>query len=463
MNSKLILLTLVLSVWYFTAGAQTAPVTTVPHVQHPGPTVTVPVTVSNFNDIAAISLTLDYDQSIAIISGVAPNASLPGFTADWTSVPGRLVMAWYSTSGVTLADNSTLATITFSNYYGGTTALTWFDDGTSCEYAKFDNGEFNALPDAPSSTYYKNGSISFQREAPHTIAPIYTANANQTICIPMKVTQFTNIGSISLTMDYDPSVLVFQGFTTSSVPAGWSFDVQATTPGRMIVGGYGDGFSLADSSILFNACFYYNGGTSLLSWYDANGTASEYADGTTLEPLFDTPQPTFYIDGLVTGPLDADFIADNTTPPVNTTVTFTDLTTGDPTGWQWSFDRTTFTYVNGTDQNSQNPQVQFTQGGLYTVTLTATNAYLSNTETKIAYIRVGIHGLWTGNTSSDWYVNSNWDDYLVPDNITDVVIPATRPFWPIYTGDFQVGSQCKTISLIDASSQMTINGNLIVD
>jgi len=84
----------------------------------------------------------------------------------------------------------------------------------------------------------------------------------------------------------------------------------------------------------------------------------------------------------------ADFEADNTTPGVNETVSFTDLSTNNPDTWSWSFDPSTVTYVGGTNSGSQNPQVEFNAPGYYTVELVATNAGGSDTETKYDYINV---------------------------------------------------------------------------
>jgi len=84
----------------------------------------------------------------------------------------------------------------------------------------------------------------------------------------------------------------------------------------------------------------------------------------------------------------AQFSASSTTPATYSTVTFTDQSTNIPTSWAWSFSPNTVTYVGGTSTSSQNPQVQFTALGQYTIALTATNAYGSNTMTKTNYINV---------------------------------------------------------------------------
>ncbi len=461
---KIIPIVLIFFLFFFsrTAEAQNAPVTKCGIVFSSGPTVVVPITVTNFIDIVAVSLTLDYNFSIAQITGISPNVNLPGFTADWTSNPGRIGMSWYGSSGVNLPDDSVLVNISFTGLVAGETALTWFDNGSSCEYAMFNGGNFIVLNDSPTGDYYINGHIT-KLNGPQTVAPVInSAVPNQVVCIPITVNHFNNIGSIALTLDYDPSILIFQSTNSSTIPGTWFLSGMAAVPGRLIFGGYGPGISIPDGDTLFNACFFYNGGTSTLAWYDASGSECEYSDATTFAPLPDTPQNLYYIDGLITSPFLADFIADNTLPPRNTTVQFTDLTTGSPTSWDWSFDRTSIVYVNGTDAHSRNPQVQFTEGGPYTVTLTAHNAFFTDSKVKVGYIWAGTPGLWTGETSTAWYLPTNWDNWLYPYNEIDVVIPASAPNWPVYIGNLTIGVQCKTITLQAISSKLTVTGNLTI-
>jgi PKD repeat protein len=90
----------------------------------------------------------------------------------------------------------------------------------------------------------------------------------------------------------------------------------------------------------------------------------------------------------ITLPPVADFSASALTPNLSQPVLFTDLSTNVPTSWSWSFNPGTITFFNGTNANSQNPQVQFNAVGLYSVTLTATNAYGFDSEIKTNYINV---------------------------------------------------------------------------
>jgi len=84
----------------------------------------------------------------------------------------------------------------------------------------------------------------------------------------------------------------------------------------------------------------------------------------------------------------ADFEASNTSPVPDADVIFTDLTYGGPSAWVWTITPATFSFVNGTDENSQNPEVQFAELGFYTVSLEVSNVAGSDIETKVDYINV---------------------------------------------------------------------------
>jgi PKD repeat protein len=85
----------------------------------------------------------------------------------------------------------------------------------------------------------------------------------------------------------------------------------------------------------------------------------------------------------------ANFSASNLTPVVGNTITFNDLSDCTPTSWSWSFNPAApVTFMNGTNSNSQHPQVSFSQTGIYSVTLTATNTSGSDVEEKTNYINV---------------------------------------------------------------------------
>ncbi len=79
----------------------------------------------------------------------------------------------------------------------------------------------------------------------------------------------------------------------------------------------------------------------------------------------------------------ADFIADVTLVPVGGTVNFTDLSTGTPSSWSWTFNGGT-----PTSSTVQNPAVIYNTAGTYDVTLIVTNVAGTNSITKTGYIVV---------------------------------------------------------------------------
>lgn len=79
----------------------------------------------------------------------------------------------------------------------------------------------------------------------------------------------------------------------------------------------------------------------------------------------------------------ADFVGSPTTVVVGNTVSFTDLSTNNPTSWSWSFPGGATT-----TSTAQNPTITYNTVGTYNVSLTATNGNGNNSVTKTAYITV---------------------------------------------------------------------------
>jgi PKD repeat protein len=80
-------------------------------------------------------------------------------------------------------------------------------------------------------------------------------------------------------------------------------------------------------------------------------------------------------------PLEADFTADPTSGPAPLTVTFTDRSLGNPTGWAWQFG-------DGASSTAKNPSHVYANPGDYTVTLIVTQDSSTDTERRENYITV---------------------------------------------------------------------------
>ncbi|MBK6966886.1 MAG: PKD domain-containing protein [Bacteroidales bacterium] len=79
----------------------------------------------------------------------------------------------------------------------------------------------------------------------------------------------------------------------------------------------------------------------------------------------------------------ANFSATPTSILTGESVTFSDLSSGSPTGWQWNFEG-----GSPSASNTQNPVISYNTAGVYSVTLIASNANGSDSEIKTGYITV---------------------------------------------------------------------------
>jgi PKD repeat protein len=196
------------------------------------------------------------------------------------------------------------------------------------------------------------------------------------------------------------------------------------------------GLNFPDGAVLFNARFTYKGGlapgmTSPLTWQTAKQLVGndeiKLAKGVTnvyhqfFAPFtFVNKNPgSIFIPGGGTAPV-ADFMGVPTSGEAPLLVNFTDMSTGDPAdSWAWDFgDLGTSTL--------QNPSHVYAAARTYTVSLTATNASGSDTETKVGYIVVTppcVPGTWTGlGDGTSWFDAMNWSCDIVPENV-NVTIP----------------------------------------
>lgn len=199
--------------------ATDGPVTTITTVPNaiPGP-VSVPVTVINFSNIGAISLSIDYDYAgLHFVSGT-PNPLLPGMAINDNNLGNgkhRVIVGWYSTIGVNLPNGSTIFTMNFT-YISGNDSLNFYDNGPSCEYA---NPGGLVLNDIPTSAFYINGFICGGVASPGTI----TGNAS--VCqgqtgVSYSVTPVANTLGYNWTVPSGASIIT--GQNTNSITVDYS-------------------------------------------------------------------------------------------------------------------------------------------------------------------------------------------------------------------------------------------------
>jgi PKD repeat protein len=169
----------------------------------------------------------------------------------------------------------------------------------------------------------------------------------------------------------NPPIAEFSGTPTSGyIPLNVSFSDLSTNNPTSWSWDFGDGVGTSTAQ---NPSYTYSSpGTYTVSLIATNAYGS------------DTETKIDYITAQ-TEPQDppvAEFSGSPTSGDYPLAVDFTDLSTENPTSWSWDFGDGVGT------STEQNPSYTYTAAGDYTVSLTATNAYGSDNETKLDYISV---------------------------------------------------------------------------
>lgn len=100
----------------------------------------------------------------------------------------------------------------------------------------------------------------------------------------------------------------------------------------------------------------------------------------------------------------------------------------------------------------------------YTTGVTTTNIVASTTQRVNFYLPFNQAGyLWTGNTSTNWFVAGNWNPAAVPTTTAGVIIPTnpTGNRWPIVTGTSTIYSltmQAGAVLTIEQTGLINVNG-----
>jgi len=249
-----------------------------------GEAVDVPVQASGFNDVGAVSLTVTYDPDVTsfpdgdlstgdLISG-APRS---GFEASRPE-PGELRITWFD-QGSNPIDfgEGRLLDITFSNFAGGAGNVV-FDEA---------NSEVSDAQGDPVAVAFGNGSVIDQDAGTVSAGTVADASLNETVSVPLSGQDVGDVGSASLEIGYDTSVLQFEGIANDQ--SGLGLTANASGGVVRIAGQNVSGGSLGDSFVEVE--FSFLGGVSDLNFL----VDSEVTD------LQGTVLPTEFADGNVTG------------------------------------------------------------------------------------------------------------------------------------------------------------------
>ncbi len=126
----------------------------------PGTVFNCPVTVSNFNNVGAVSLALNYNPDVLTFVDVTDvNDALPGLLSNANN--GTVFISWYSTSGVSIG-SGTLLQLLFTGV-AGSSNLTW--DANNSEYAMPDGTIITMTFNNASASIYSEPYVTSQPES----------------------------------------------------------------------------------------------------------------------------------------------------------------------------------------------------------------------------------------------------------------------------------------------------------
>ncbi len=258
-----------------------------------GSTVCLPVTVSDFNGIASLQFSLEWDPTILEFNEVR-NFNLPDLNAGsfntTATANGQTAMAWFDNTaqGVTLQDDATLFEICFTvtGTTGANSTVVFSDVPTQREAATASNTITFTQTD---------GTVTVGTGTPPPPPPPVTgdgilnigaisAPSGESICVPVTVMDFDGIAAMQFSLAWDPTVLEFTGtqnFGLTDLTAG-SFNIDGTANGQIAVAWFDNaaqGITLADGTTVFELCFNVIGanGTNTTITFTDTPTARELA------------------------------------------------------------------------------------------------------------------------------------------------------------------------------------------
>ena len=303
--------------------AQEAPVLTIGEVTSYNSTAIVPVTVADFNEIRACDLKFVFNPSVAMLTNITVGDDVTlacNLAVNYSEASSGVVnLGWFvaeEPGDISLEDDDVLFNLHFTRVDYGTSAVSFLDDDDSYGCVFYDK---NNLELTESGSNYINGSVTFA-----TIPPVYTTIQdvkgciNSTVQVPVTITGFNEVGSVSLVINFDPAVLTYVNVLNTSGIANFSKSNPSSGRIKITANDYtSDGASIPDNGILLTLVFTYNNGsTTNITFNHEYSTNCEYAGPSPWFPVIpDLPGNANFINGAVS-PSDGYLVSASSNGPV---------------------------------------------------------------------------------------------------------------------------------------------------
>lgn len=217
-----------------------------------GENVNVPINVTNFFDVGAITLVINYDPAVLTFNGLE-NTARDGFLSNATA--GELRIGWFdaTASDPIFIEDGKLADINFS-FAGGASAVT-FNEGLS-EIAS----SFAVAMDVE----YDDGIVA-EEIGELSLGDVVAEGIGGTVDVPLDASNLSGVGSVSLIINFDPAVASFVGL--SSDDSGLNLVANQPEPGEVRIGGFSTAGVDLEGTVA-SLEFEYLGGVTTLDFSD---------------------------------------------------------------------------------------------------------------------------------------------------------------------------------------------------
>jgi len=254
MKNKFILPIIFLIAWPVILYSQTTTISIGNVTANPGDNINVPVDVSNFTDIAAITLYIGYNPAVLSFQGLNNiNPEVAGISGNAMTNPDQIGLVWTANPpGYANIVSGKLLDLSFT-YIGGSCDLVF---NAGCEIV---NSNLVTIP-----VNYSDGSVGPNAQPATATIGNVTAYAGNEVFVPVDVTDFSDIGAITFFITFDESVLTFIGLENIHADlAGVQGNVMSNPTRIGIVWSANPpNYLNITTDKLFDLKFVYHGGTS---------------------------------------------------------------------------------------------------------------------------------------------------------------------------------------------------------
>lgn len=250
-----------------------------------GQEVCLDFTVDNFTDIIGMELTINYNPSELAFSAVQDfnlkdlseaSFGLPGVG---TNQPGAIKLSWLdlAAQGVTLADGTAIFSLCFEPLIASGTTTVSIQSGQ--EAYDIDDNIVSSLTDPGMVTVDGGGGGTPTDDFTLSVSST-SVETGDTVCLPVSVANFNSILGMEWSLDYDPALLEFvrvENFNLKDLSeSAFGLPGMGTNqPGAVKLSWLdlaAQGVTLADGTVIFDACFVAVGSGTTQVGFDESAT-----------------------------------------------------------------------------------------------------------------------------------------------------------------------------------------------